>query len=152
MIEKTPTLGSIDTNDYQKKQFAENSLETNLKDKTFCELFPDIVQEIQQKVDERNTALHQDTEQVPETDDPLSSEYVQNGGGVVNANAENNFLNSNTFANLCVLVGFALFAFTVNYVIKTVNPEDSSSMGWSVLFFDADCWAYFKIATCMENF
>lgn len=46
-IEKSPTLGSIDTTDFDKRQFAYQSLEYNLRDKQFCELFPDIVNEIQ---------------------------------------------------------------------------------------------------------
>ncbi|KAI5651561.1 ubiquitin-conjugating enzyme domain-containing protein [Phthorimaea operculella] len=43
MLEKTPTLGSIETSDYQKRCLAAESLETNLKNKMFCELFPDYV-------------------------------------------------------------------------------------------------------------
>lgn len=42
-IEKSPTLGSIETSDYEKKQFALQSLEFNLRNKIFCELFPDTV-------------------------------------------------------------------------------------------------------------
>lgn len=37
-------MGSINTSDYEKKQFAAQSLEYNLKDKLFCELFPETVE------------------------------------------------------------------------------------------------------------
>jgi ubiquitin-conjugating enzyme E2 J2 len=43
-IEKSPTLGSINTTDYEKAQLAAQSLEYNLKDKMFCELFPETVE------------------------------------------------------------------------------------------------------------
>lgn len=46
-LEKSPTLGSIETSDYDKRQFAYQSLEFNLKDKQFCDLFPDTVSSIQ---------------------------------------------------------------------------------------------------------
>lgn len=42
-IEKSPTLGSIETPDYEKRLLATQSLEYNLKDSMFCELFPDTV-------------------------------------------------------------------------------------------------------------
>ncbi|XP_060560018.1 ubiquitin-conjugating enzyme E2 J2-like [Ruditapes philippinarum] len=41
MLEKTPTLGSLETSDYTKRQLAAQSNAFNLKDKIFCELFPD---------------------------------------------------------------------------------------------------------------
>lgn len=44
MVEKNPTMGSIDTSDYQKKIYAQKSLEFNLQDKTFIDLFPEIVE------------------------------------------------------------------------------------------------------------
>lgn len=43
-IEKSPTLGSINTTDYEKRQLAWQSLEYNLRDKMFCELFPETVE------------------------------------------------------------------------------------------------------------
>lgn len=43
-IEKSPTLGSINTPDYEKRKLAVQSLEFNLKNKMFCELFPETVE------------------------------------------------------------------------------------------------------------
>jgi len=43
-IEKSPTLGSINTTDYEKRKLAVQSLEFNLKNKMFCELFPETVE------------------------------------------------------------------------------------------------------------
>ena len=41
MLEKNPTMGSIETPDYKKKQLAKQSWSFNLNDKTFCKLFPE---------------------------------------------------------------------------------------------------------------
>ncbi|XP_029660646.1 ubiquitin-conjugating enzyme E2 J2-like isoform X2 [Formica exsecta] len=52
-MEKTPTLGSINTTDYEKRQLAMQSLEYNLKDKLFCELFPETVEAIKTELEHR---------------------------------------------------------------------------------------------------
>lgn len=46
-LEKSPTLGSIDTTDFDKRQLAYRSLDFNLNSNVFCELFPEIVEKIQ---------------------------------------------------------------------------------------------------------
>ena len=43
-MEKSPTLGSVETSDEEKRFLAEQSAQFNLKDKIFIELFPDIVE------------------------------------------------------------------------------------------------------------
>lgn len=42
-IESSSALGAINTPDFEKKFLAAQSLEYNLRDKLFCELFPDTV-------------------------------------------------------------------------------------------------------------
>jgi ubiquitin-conjugating enzyme E2 J2 len=44
MVEKNPTMGSIETSDYEKKLLAQQSWEFNLKNKIFRDLFPDVVE------------------------------------------------------------------------------------------------------------
>ena len=83
MLEKSPTLGSIETvsssiiiipititkykmylyqysyslicfqSDFDKRQFAIKSHEFNLKDKVYCDIFPDLAVASQQVLDER---------------------------------------------------------------------------------------------------
>ena len=43
MIETAPTLGSVETSVSQKQKFARHSLEYNIRDPTFCKLFPEYV-------------------------------------------------------------------------------------------------------------
>jgi len=42
MIERASTLGSIDTSDAVKRKLAAESLEFNVRDSTFCKLFPEL--------------------------------------------------------------------------------------------------------------
>eukprot|EP00586_Coscinodiscus_wailesii_P019454 CAMPEP_0172500612 /NCGR_PEP_ID=MMETSP1066-20121228/140818_1 /TAXON_ID=671091 /ORGANISM="Coscinodiscus wailesii, Strain CCMP2513" /LENGTH=204 /DNA_ID=CAMNT_0013274941 /DNA_START=250 /DNA_END=860 /DNA_ORIENTATION=+ len=44
MIETAPTLGSIETSDAVKRVLAKKSLEYNVRDATFCKLFPEFVE------------------------------------------------------------------------------------------------------------
>ncbi|XP_039493521.1 ubiquitin-conjugating enzyme E2 J2 [Drosophila santomea] len=50
MLESTPTLGSIESSNYDKQMFAQKSLAFNLRNTNFCELFPEIVDEIKQRL------------------------------------------------------------------------------------------------------
>ena len=50
----------------------------------------------------------------------------------------NNFLSGSMIANLIVFVGFALFAVTVNYVIKAVSPEEDGT--WLLGNDQLRCW------------
>ena len=44
MVERTPTTGSIETNDATKRKLARESLDWNVKEKMFCSLFPEYVE------------------------------------------------------------------------------------------------------------
>ena len=57
MLEKSPTLGSVESSGYDKRQFAIKSHEFNLKSKVFCELFPDMTKISKEFIDKRNEAL-----------------------------------------------------------------------------------------------
>ncbi|XP_065655321.1 ubiquitin-conjugating enzyme E2 J2 isoform X2 [Hydra vulgaris] len=115
MLEKAPTLGSIETTDYQKKQYAMNSLDFNIKDELFCELFPDITNEIKDILKKRSEQNEEN--EFTSTTTPLSDfRSVDN----------DNFMNGSIFANMCVFIGFAIFALTVHYVLKAVSPEEMS--------------------------
>lgn len=44
MMDTAPTLGSIDTTRAQKRKFAQESLDFNVRDTNFCKLFPEYVE------------------------------------------------------------------------------------------------------------
>lgn len=114
MIEKSPTLGSIDTPDYEKRQLAMQSLEYNLRDKMFCELFPETVVAIKTELERRRElekqARHQSTASEVSS---LIRDQLQR---------EQSPLHS-ALTNLVVIVGFAAFAYTVKYVLKSIAME-----------------------------
>ncbi|KAL3244222.1 hypothetical protein MRX96_018849 [Rhipicephalus microplus] len=106
MVEKNPTLGSIDTTDREKRQLARESLEFNLKDEMFCELFPDLVEEIKEQIQKRKTEVEAQNAYLAERSLSGSSLGDQGYG-----------LLGSTLANIFVIVGFAAFAYTVKYVL-----------------------------------
>lgn len=106
MLEKSPTLGSIETSDYDKRQFAYQSLEFNLKDKQFCDLFPDTVSTIQAEITKRSATQNVTLENQKSIQAAAQPSNIQS-----------------CITNLCVVIGFAAFAFTVKYVMKTIASE-----------------------------
>ncbi|XP_050412371.1 ubiquitin-conjugating enzyme E2 J2 [Patella vulgata] len=121
MLEKSPTLGSIETSDYTKRQLASQSGPFNLNNKTFCELFPDLTEEIQTEIKRREEELKQATESSGRlsnnsrirNNSPSSNEIYNNNG-------QNQGFWGSALANIFVIVGFAAFAFTVKYVLRSV--------------------------------
>ncbi|XP_021055896.1 ubiquitin-conjugating enzyme E2 J2 isoform X1 [Arvicanthis niloticus] len=138
MVEKGPTLGSIETSDFTKKQLAAQSLVFNLKDKVFCELFPEVVEEIKQK-QKAQDELSNRPQNLPLPDVVPDGEMHrgQNGiqllnghapaagpnlAGLPQANRHHGLLGG-ALANLFVIVGFAAFAYTVKYVLRSIAQE-----------------------------
>lgn len=138
MLEKSPTLGSIETTDAQKRRYAAASHEFNLKDKIFVELFPQIADKSRALLDRQGfanggqaTRSHKLSGGNPASsasdDDPLEASRRQlehnelqrgEGGG----GAAGGFFGAVT--NFLVIGGFAAFAFVVQYVIQTVAFTD----------------------------
>ncbi|XP_062821593.1 ubiquitin-conjugating enzyme E2 J2 [Anolis carolinensis] len=141
MVEKGPTLGSIETSEFTKRQLASQSLAFNIKDKVFCELFPDVVEEIKQKQKAREE-LHSRPQTLPLPDVvpdgeahhnqnglpllnghvPLAAANNNNHPGLQQANRNHGLLGG-ALANLFVIVGFAAFAYTVKYVLRSIAQE-----------------------------
>lgn len=119
MLEKSPTLGSIETSDYLKGQLALQSGPFNLKDKIFCELFPDMVKEIQAEIRRREEA---EMTQRAHTSGSLSGGMLSGSGHIVRqpGQAQNQGFFSTTITNLVVIVGFAAFAYSVKYVLRSI--------------------------------
>lgn len=117
MLEKSPTLGSIETTDYTKRQLALQSGPFNLKDSTFCELFPEIVAEIQETVKKREAEL-------ASASSTRGSAGVTSRGGVVLGNEPvRQGLFNGALTNVIVMIGIAAFAFTVKHILMNVMNE-----------------------------
>jgi len=114
MIEKSPTLGSINTTDWEKKQWAQQSLDFNLRDKMFCELFPDTVAEIKVELERRKETEKQTRHQSTTAEvSSLIRDQLQR---------EQSPLHS-ALTNLFVMIGFAAFAYSVKYVLWSIAME-----------------------------
>jgi len=100
MLEKSATLGSIETTDRMKAIYARDSGAFNLKDKRFKELFPALVEEIKEKV---KSSVSEEAEIPTELPVPLSTQP-----------------NSN-IVNLAVLLVFGVFAYVVKYMVQSLQ-------------------------------
>lgn len=108
MLERSPTLGSVETSDYEKKQFALRSLEFNLKSRVFNELFPELRKEAEEEVKRRKEAASERNL----AHDPQAEARA--------ALDQSQAANYGVFANFVVIGGFAAFAFVVRYVLQTM--------------------------------
>ncbi|XP_030573774.1 ubiquitin-conjugating enzyme E2 J2 [Drosophila novamexicana] len=79
MLESTPTLGSIESSSYDKQMFAQKSLAFNLRNANFCELFPDIVNEIKLRLQSTQAAA---TAGKPGTSSSSRANGLANGSAV----------------------------------------------------------------------
>ena len=126
MLEKSPTLGSIETSDAVKRKMAAKSHDFNLKDKVFVELFPDLADKSRAFLNRASqinaSGAGTDPNGGPnfDPDDPndLSRRQLEHNevvGGQGFYGAVTNFL---------VIGGFAAFAFMVQYVIQSLAIAD----------------------------
>lgn len=141
-MESTATLGSIETSTYEKQQLAKKSLAFNLKNPHFVELFPEICEEInkrlqtekEQKLKALNGSVANGTNGIKATTnggiagvDGVRGSIVANGT-TANVNGVNggNLVDPNTpkgSSNIIILICFGIFALIVNYVLKNINQE-----------------------------
>ncbi|BFZ23441.1 hypothetical protein BsWGS_26480 [Bradybaena similaris] len=120
MLEKSPTLGSIETSLYTKRQLAAQSLTFNLSNKTFSELFPDVAEKIRDNLRKQAEELKKSTESANLANTGNSN--VNNGAGPA---GDNNAVGPRwqfgaTVTNMLVIVGFAAFAFVVKHILTNV--------------------------------
>lgn len=119
MLEKSPTFGSIETSDYEKRQLAQQSLSYNIKNKTFCELFPDTTEEIQNKIIRREQELAERARAAE-----VSCQNRRNSSSNDNLNRNGEASQMSALTNLLVVIGFALFALTVKYVVSSLSEDE----------------------------
>ncbi|XP_054272204.1 ubiquitin-conjugating enzyme E2 J2 [Macrosteles quadrilineatus] len=123
MTEKSPTLGSIEASDYERKNLAIQSLSHNLNNQQFCDLFPDLVETMREKLNkrlqaERNNMINDANENHCPGYDPTNPAH-----GNVGVNDQNQNPLQSVVANIFVFIGFAAFAYTVKYVLSSTSLE-----------------------------
>jgi len=113
MLERSPTLGSLESTDLEKRSLAYKTLEFNLKEKIVLDLFPSAVEEMKATVAAR-AALAAST---PSRSSSSSLATVDGPGDPASS------LQS-MFATLLVAIGFAAFAFAVKYVLRSISYDE----------------------------
>lgn len=115
MLENTPLLGSCESTNYEKKKLAINSLEFNLRNETFSELFPDLVLEIKTKVEKINEIKKQNEKDATEK---TASEVNQLDS------SSNNGAAYNFCFNVIILVIFGVFICIVKKIYESGDQDE----------------------------
>jgi hypothetical protein len=113
MCDSSATLGSIETTYAQKRQFAYDSLAFNIQDPIFCELFPDITNEIKKILDERTAKLStmNSLNNVDQEQSVVSS--------TLNSGSTSTSWLNNLIGNLMILALLAVFAIVVRFILNS---------------------------------
>lgn len=113
MVEKTATLGSIETTTEVKRQLAVTSWSSNLRNQVFCQLFPHICEEIKQRLEEHK---RQQIEQQGSVQHSVTTVLPSPG----QTNIVNHGYCSGVFANIILFLTLAVFVFVVKVMIESV--------------------------------
>lgn len=119
MLEKSPTLGSVETTDEEKRYLAKQSLQFNLKNKVFVELFPDIVQQIQEELKHQQENALQAAAVTAQTEVP--SNVADRPSPPLGRNQWFHMDLTGVVTNVVVIMGIMMFAFVVTYVVNSSN-------------------------------
>ena len=149
-LESTPTLGSIESTVYEKKCYAKKSLAFNLKNANFRELFPEICEEINKRLQgQQQAAAGAKAKSILNNNsasggvggadctdaaataanstaalaNAATNTNNTNNNNAANANKTSNFNWQSIYSNLIIIISFAIFALIVNYVLKNLNQE-----------------------------
>lgn len=96
-------------NKFKKRRLAQESLEYNLLDKVFCELFPDIENEIKEKLNQIKINSNANINNQAQMQSTSNSVLDQHQNRVFS------FL-----GNIFVVIGLAAFALVVKYIVNTM--------------------------------
>ena len=115
MVEDTPTLGSVETSIVTKQNLAHCSRTFNLQNSVFCELFPDIVQEIASKQAENSSSKKNGSD----LGDKQNASSTQTSEDSIRYRRDAEDANR-SISNLAIILGVAAFGFIVNSIIKSI--------------------------------
>lgn len=115
MLENTPLLGSCESTTNEKRRLAMNSLEFNLKNEIFNELFPDLVTEIKEKLEKINEIKRQNEK---EAKDKMTSESNQLDS------TSNNGVAYNFCFNVIIIVLFGVFVCIVKKIYESGDSDE----------------------------
>jgi len=120
MLETTPTTGSIESSDLKKRTLARESLDYNLRDSLFCELFPDLEEKFRTMI----ATNIEETKVVASNGANLSNQVIPNANDATfrNPNNNNNFqLNENLESSYIYHGIFLLGLIAISFVVYNLN-------------------------------
>ncbi|MFH4975881.1 hypothetical protein AB6A40_002590 [Gnathostoma spinigerum] len=110
MNETSPTLGSLNSSDAEKRSLARKSREFNLHNPTFCELFEDLARELRKEIEEEKSKAN-------EVNLASQPDYESSR----RSDEEGDF--SALTYNIVMLAGVVVIAFAVRYVIMAAQED-----------------------------
>uniref|UniRef100_A0A915IAB8 Ubiquitin-conjugating enzyme E2 J2 n=1 Tax=Romanomermis culicivorax TaxID=13658 RepID=A0A915IAB8_ROMCU len=103
MLESSETLGSLVTSDYEKRKMARESLEFNLKNPTFCALFPELTRKL------KDILASEQSNQSPVNNDTMISVDSQ--------------VSSRLLSNLLILGGLLTLVAIGKYIFQSTMAD-----------------------------
>ncbi|XP_055853303.1 ubiquitin-conjugating enzyme E2 J2-like [Episyrphus balteatus] len=121
MLEEIPTMGSMESSLYEKQQFAKKSLEFNLKNSQFCELFPQLCDEIKVQLEADKKCNNNEFVGRPEEDSTGDDFDLSENNKNSNLDSSSYCKWHSIYSYLTEILIYAIFALIVNYVIKNLD-------------------------------
>ena len=112
MLETVATTGSIETSDLKKRQFAKESVEFNLNDPLFCELFPELVETFKTTVTTNNNEIISENNKFVSVQQTYAHLANRNNDLLKNETFETNFTYHIIFIMGLLAITFVLYNLT----------------------------------------
>lgn len=117
MLENSPLLGSCESTTYEKKKLAVQSLEFNLKNETYKELFPDLVKIMEEKIN-KIMEIRKQNESLA-GDKNKGEPNLDSAGNPINNNGAYNI-----YTNIIIFILFGLFIAIVKKVYENGEMDE----------------------------
>lgn len=118
MLENSPLLGSCESTMYEKKKLAVQSLEFNLKNETYKELFPDLVKIMEEKIN-KIMEIRKQNESLAGEKNKADNPNLDSAGNPINNNGAYNI-----YTNIIIFILFGLFIAIVKKVYENGEMDE----------------------------
>ena len=113
MVENSPTSGSIESSDQTKRRLAAESRQFNVLNTVFCELYPELTEEI-------NEAIKKKAEKERQDSLSANSQSIATNAAATTRQQDQSWIFS-FLSNIFVMIGLAAFAYIVKHVFNSTN-------------------------------
>lgn len=125
MLESSRALGTVETTKYEKIKFARDSLAFNLNDNNFKTLFPEMCDEIEEKLRKRQEAAIAAHNDESKKSANAAENLLDESSEMIRSNHLANQLNYDSgYGNLILIICFCLVALIIHHVYNTKMIND----------------------------